>query len=222
MSDGAKQKPSLIKSDKKQIKSELGMDSKQLETLLKKLKAIENRDDKAFMDMLRTSSRNHYTLNQMVDRKARILLSANVLIISVIIGQAATQSRIAGISSSIMLLVGVTALVSMLLSLFAVLPEKSHGKLDSDSFRKMEGNPLYFGNYARMPEAEYENSMMEMVNNREFIYRALIQDTFHLGKSLERKRRILRYSLFIFVIGLSVSFVAACAIQLDTIRQLIG
>ena len=216
MHDDADQNFKLSKADKEQAKSELRLDDKQLGSLLKKLKSIEGRDDKAFMDMLRTSSRNHYTLNQMVDRKARILLSANVLILSFVIGQAVIQTRIAGVDAPILILVGLVAMVSMLLSLLVVVPEKSQGRLDRQSFEKMEGNPLYFGNFIGMAEDEYSSLMMEMVSNRDFIYRAMIQDIFHIGKSLERKRRILRNSLFIFVAGLSVSFFIAVWVQSTT------
>jgi hypothetical protein len=43
--------------------------------------------ERAFTSMLITTSRNHYIMNQMVDRKARILLSIDALIISLIIGK---------------------------------------------------------------------------------------------------------------------------------------
>lgn len=200
----------LSKDDKQSLKTEMGLDKKDLGKLLKKLHGLENRDDKAFMDMLRTVSRNHYTLNQMVDRKARILLSANVLILSLIIGQAVTQSSTIMVNPLVLFVIGITAMVSMVLSLLAVVPEKTRGQLSTESFQAKQGNPLFFGNFVNMAELDFENAMMEMVADRDFIYRAMIQDTYHLGKMLESKRKILRNSLFIFVAGFSVSFFVVC------------
>lgn len=192
------------------VQSESGPNKKENKKERKKLLASENRNDKAFMDMLRTVSRNHYTLNQMVDRKARILLSANVLIVTVIVGYSVTQSPSVIVNPLAILVLGTTALSSMVLSLLAVIPEKSRGKLNAKSLKDRQGNPLFFGNFVRMPQLEFEDSMLKMASDRDSIYRAMIQDTYHLGKMLESKRKVLRNSLFTFVGGLSVSFIIVC------------
>ncbi|MEM1122309.1 MAG: Pycsar system effector family protein, partial [Bacteroidota bacterium] len=193
-------------SQDKELLEQFGLPVKEYKKLKKKLRSLSSRDDKTFMDMLRVVSRNHYTLNQMVDRKARILLSANVLLLSLIIGRMLTNGD-EDLAWRFYLLVtlSISCFLSIIFSMLAVLPERTHGNLDETGIRNKEGNPLFFGNFKKMSEKIYENVMLEMVNDRDFVYRSMIQDIYHLGQVLEQKSRYLRISLFIFILGLGLT-----------------
>lgn len=193
----------LTAQQKEVLQKDLNLSEKAFKKLKKKFHQLSDRDDKAFMDMLTLVNKNHYTLNQMIDRKARILLSVNIVVLSLIIGRVISNpSDINGWKFLILGVLGTFSFFSIIYTMLAVLPEKFHGKLDGDSIKKKEGNPLFYGNFIHMPEKLYEDTIMEMVHDRDFIYRSLIQDIYHLGQVLQDKRKHLRTSLFIFVIGL--------------------
>ncbi len=193
----------IIKAQNSSIDLEaLTPENAYMKKLLKKLK---NRDDKAFMDMLRVTSKNHYTLNQMVDRKARILLTGNVLFLTLLIGGNISAHDTSSRTLILLIFFGINCFISIIYSMMAVMPEKAHGNLTEESIKQKKGNPLFFGNFKNLSETNYENAMMEMVNDRDFIYRSMIQDIYHLGQILERKRRYLRSSLYIFIFGLCTS-----------------
>lgn len=194
-------------SDQQQakIQSEMGLSKDAYKAIKKKIKKLDGRDDKAFMDMLRAVNRNHYTLNQMVDRKARIMLSVNALFISVIIGKVILGHSSFDWTFFLLLFLGITCFISIVYSMMAVRPEKSHGQLNEELIIKKEGNPLFFGNFKDMSEEIYVDSMMQMVNDRDFIYRSMIQDIYHLGLILEEKRKNLRNALHVFIVGLCFS-----------------
>ena len=197
------------------IQSTIGLSKLEFKTLKKKLKRLKGRDDKAFMDMLRVTSRNHYTLNQMVDRKARILLTGNVLFLTLIIGgNISAYQEVNNWRFGLMLFFGIICIISIIFSMMAVKPEKLHGSLTEENIKQKKGNALFFGNFKNLTEEVYENTMMEMVNDRDFIYRSMIQDIYHLGKILERKRQFLRTSLYVFAYGLCISLLVSFVLRL--------
>lgn len=198
-------KTQLSDNQKSEIQAKLGLSKDDYKALKKKIKKLDGRDDKAFMDMLRSVNRNHYILNQMVDRKARIMLSVNAIIISIIIGKVVLGDDLYDWKFFLLLFLGLTCFISIVFSMMAVSPEKSHGKLNEELIKKKEGNPLFFGNFKDMAEDTYVNSMMKMVDDRDFIYRSMIQDIYHLGLILENKRKRLRKALLVFIIGLCCS-----------------
>ena len=199
-------KTQLSDNQKSEIQTELGLSKEAYKALKKKIKKLDGRDDKAFMDMLRSVNRNHYILNQMVDRKARIMLSVNAIIISIIIGKVVLLGNdLYDWKFFLLPFLGITCFISIIFSMMAVSPEKSHGKLNEELIKKKEGNPLFFGNFKDMAEETYVNAMMKMVDDRDFIYRSMIQDIYHLGLILEHKRKRLRKALLVFIVGLCCS-----------------
>ena len=187
-----KENQELSDEQKSEIQNELGFSEKEFEALRKQLKKLNARDAKAFMDMLRAVNRNHYILNQMVDRKARIMLSVNALILSLIIGKVIMGHELFDWKFFLLAFLGISCCISLLYSMMAIRPEKSHGNLDEEAIKRKQGNPLFFGNFKNMTEEVYENTMMQMVNDRDFIYWSMIQDIYHLGQILEDKRKNLR------------------------------
>ena len=201
--------PELSAQQQAEISSKAGLSKDAFKALKKKIKKLDGRDDKAFMDMLRAVNRNHYILNQMVDRKARIMLSVNALFISVIIGKVILGHGSFDWTFFLLLFLGITCFISIVYSMMAVRPEKTHGQLNEELIVKKEGNPLFFGNFKDMSEEVYVDSMMQMVNDRDFIYRSMIQDIYHLGLILEDKRKNLRNALHVFIVGLCFSLLLA-------------
>lgn len=188
-----------------QLQEDLKLSEADYKALKKKLKQFKSRDDKAYMDMLRTTVKSHYTLNQMIDRKARNMISINTVLISLVIGIAIGQDPMNFEFNYPLLILGFGAIISVGVSIMAMLPEATHGDLTGDDILKKKGNPLFFGNFINLPEQVYENAMIEMVNDRDFVYRSMIQEIYHLGQILERKRRLLSISLYGFIAGLVIA-----------------
>ena len=160
--------------------------------------------ERAFINMLTTTSRNHYSLNQMVDRKARILLSINALILSLIIGKIIVNHNIHDFKFMILVIFGIVCIVSMLYSMFAVLPEKRHGNgQDENSIDSF--NLLFFGNFKALGAEEYEGKLLTLKEDPEKIQKALIKDIYHLGTVLESKRSYLRTSLYLLISGITIA-----------------
>lgn len=197
-----------------QKETEGSISKKKYLKLREKLEQTKKQDNKTFMDMLRTISRNHYLINQMVDRKARIMISVNTLIISLIIGGTFVSFLNQKNSYITLILLGVFCLGSILFSILAMSPETSHGELTENDIVEKRGNPLFFGNFQRISEQDYEDSMMKMVDDRDFVYRSMIQDIYYLGQVLNKKRNQLRISLFLFIAGLAVALAATFFLQL--------
>ena len=173
----------------------------------KKDKGKAKSNEKVFLDVWKTMNRNHYILNQMVDRKARILLSGNVVILSIIIGSniVSYSGRIE--NGMLFVFLGAACFVSIIFSVIAILPEKHQGGLQVDEIRNKANNPLFFGNFKSLDLDVFEEEMMLKVDDPSFMFRSLIQDTYHIGQRLDRKHRYLRISLQVFVIGLGASLI---------------
>ncbi len=171
--------------------------------VLKENKKRKDASEKAFTSMLTTTSRNHYIMNQMVDRKARILLTIDALIISLIISQIILTQNIHEFKFVIFGVAGLTSLISMTYSMLAITQEGSHGKLSIEDLSNRKGNPLFFGNFKDLHLKEYRKAMLSMTENITLIHNSMIEDIFYLGKALERKRILLKYSLYILAAGIS-------------------
>lgn len=182
--------------------------------VLKKNKKRKDASEKAFTSMLTTTSRNHYIMNQMVDRKARILLTIDALIISLIIGKIIVTQNIHDFKFVILGVAAITSLVSMTYSMLAISPEGSHGKLSIEDLSNKKGNPLFFGNFKDLHLKDYKKAMLSMTENITLIHNSMIEDIFYLGKALERKRLFLKYSLFILVGGVGVVLIMAVIFQI--------
>ncbi|MFS4466825.1 Pycsar system effector family protein [Maribacter sp. 2210JD10-5] len=168
---------------------------------------------RTFTSMLNTTLRNHYMLNQMVDRKARIILSLNVVILSLIIGNILKSTL--EFNSVIIVLFGgsIFCVLSIIFSVLAILPEKDKNMLTAEKMKSNEMNPLFFGNYLNMPYTSFEDTMIEMRADTDFAHRAMLKDMYHVGKILERKRKFLRYSVIAMTIGICLSLLLAICIK---------
>mgnify|MGYP006288969931 CR=1 FL=1 len=178
---------------------------KEIKKLRKKLSQIKERDMRGIQTLFRTTSHNHYTLNEMVDRKANIMITVNSIILSVLIGGLLSyeQTQLVLFAIAIMAL---TALFSIIFAIFSITPNKTQGKFSRDDILKKDGNLLYFGNFYDMEFEDYEWGMLQKLNDNDFLYRSMIKDLYYLGKVLNRKYKFIRLSLYTFLGGLIGAF----------------
>lgn len=163
---------------------------------------------KGMQTMLRLTSSNHIKLSDMADSKANILISINAIIISVILSVLLRKLQTdpyLTIPTIIFLCSSVTTIV---VAILATRPKLNQGTfLDEDIVNK-KTNLLFFGNFHKMPQAEYETAMRTMMKDSDYLYSSIIQDIYHLGVVLGKKYKLIRLAYNIFMFGIVISVIA--------------
>ncbi len=199
------------KEDKKQEKAidnhlieALGIDKDTLKELKKKLAKVEPRSERGAETLFRLVSKNQYTLNTMIDRKSNILISVNALILSIIIGTVYSQMDNDPHLIYPVIMILITNLISIAFAIFATRPELAHGD-------RTVNNLLFYGNFNEMEEAEYTEQLTSLMYKGDELYNAIAKDTFYLGKTIDKKFKLLRKSFHVFLIGIILSVVGFIA-----------
>jgi len=158
--------------------------------------------------LFRTAANNHMQLSQMGDGKANILISINSIILSVMISFVITRldvNRHLIVPTLMIIIVSVTTIV---LAVLSTRPKISHGTFTARQIISKEANLLFFGNFHRMPLAEYKSAVKEMMLDKEFLYESLIMDIYYVGKVLARKYRFTTWAYNVFMYGIVVCMIA--------------
>ncbi len=195
-------------SDKKSEKikdqllmEELNIDKDELKSLKKKLSKIAPRPERGVETLFRLLSKNQYTLNSMIDRKSNILISINALILSIVLGTVLNQLDKDPHLIYPAILILLTNLVSITYAVFATRPELKHGD-------RQTNNLMFYGNFHEMEEADYVNNLTNLMSQGDELYKTIAKDTYHLGKIIDKKFKLLRKSFTIFLIGIILSVIA--------------
>ena len=189
------------------LKKELDINDSELKELRKNLKSIKGRDSRGIQTLFRTTSQNHYTLNEMVDKKANIMITVNSIILTVIIGGAfRLQAADTANFTMSMAILSISSFLSVAFAVMAIAPNKTQGRFTKEEIKNKQGNLLYFGNFHNMSVKEYEWGMLQKLNDSDYLYSSLIKDIYYLGLTLDRKYKLIRISLVTFIAGLASSF----------------
>lgn len=192
----------IAKQEQLVLKKEMSISDDELKALKKKLKSVDGRDERGIQTMFRTTSKNHYTLNQMVDRKSSIMISINSILLSILVSRLVTIGDQICIHNSPIIVMIVAALTSIIFAVLAIRPETHHGKFTIQDVRNKQGNLLFFGNYYNMNFREYNWGILEMLNDSDHLYTSMIRDQYYLGQMLAKKYKNIRWSLTVFMFGL--------------------
>lgn len=148
--------------------------------------------------LVRTSQTIHVSLSQMADQKASILMGATFVIFTIAIG----QSRGGQGAPLPLLILGAFAFFAAVLAVLAILPATRYRATPTP-------NLLFFGSFTQLSEGEYVDRVLDALATDESIYRAMARDIYQNGVVLERKKyRLLGYAYRVFLVGLTVSFLA--------------
>lgn len=189
------------KAEDKYLMEELNIDKEALKKLKKKLSKVAPRSERGVETLFRLLSKNQYTLNTMIDRKSNILISINALILSLILGTVMSQLNNDPHLIFPIVMMLFTNLASITFAIFATRPELVHGKRDTK-------NLMFYGNFQDMEENEYVENITTLMNEGDELYKTIAKDTYHLGKTMDRKFKLIRKSFHIFLIGIILSVVA--------------
>jgi len=207
MSDKRKEK-----AEDKYLMDELSLDKDGLKQLKKKLAKVAPRSERGVETLFRLLSKNQYTLNTMIDTKSNILISINALILSLILGTVMSQLGNDPHLIYPVVMILFTNLASITFAIFATRPELVHGKRETNNLmfygKRETNNLMFYGNFHDMEEDQYVDKITNLMNEGDELYKTIAKDTYHLGKTIDRKFKLLRKSFNIFLIGIILSVIA--------------
>ena len=188
------------------LKKELNISEVEIKKLKKDISKAKERDERGIQTLFRTTIKNHYTLNEMVDKKASIMITVNAIILSLVMGGLIGESEQLTISSLPVLTLSLTSILSIILAIIAIRPVLTQGDFTEEEIRNKEGNLLYFGNFHNMHFRDFEWGFLQMLSDKDYLYGAMIRDYYYQGVGLSRKYKYIRFSLTIFLYGFGSSF----------------
>jgi len=189
------------KKEDKYLMEALNVDKDDLKALKKKLAKVEPRSERGAETLFRLVSKNQYTLNTMIDRKSNILISINALILSIILGTVYTQLDSDPHLIFPVVFMLMTNIISIAFAVFATRPELKHGE-------RKTNNLLFYGNFKNLTENEYVKQLTDLMYQGDELYKTIAKDTFHLGKTIDKKFKLLRKSFHVFLVGIILSVIS--------------
>lgn len=156
----------------------------------------------------RVALRNHIKLSDIADTKANILLSVNAIIISVVLANLISKLDNNPYLTWPTVIFTLFCVISMILSIIATRPNVTSGQFTKEDVKNQKVNLSFFGNFHKMELEDFEWAIKELVQDKDYIYKALTKDLYFLGIVLERKYRLLRITYTVFMIGIIVSLIS--------------
>ncbi len=189
----------------KAIMDELSIDKEELKKLKKKLLKAEGRPERGIETWFRLASKNLYTRLSIVDTKANILITANAIIISMVLGTLYTR-----LDDDPHLIFAVGGLVltnvfSISFAILATIPKAWVKKTEIKSFESAD--LMTFEDFSEMKLEDYNKSVMNVIEDGATLYPSLIKDIHTLGVKLATKYKLIRTSYMVFLYGIIISIV---------------
>lgn len=167
-----------------------------------------DRPDRGIETMFRITSGNNQRLSDMADNKAQIMITVNSIILSAIISLLLRKLEENSFLQWPTFLMLATSVLTIIFSILATRPNLPPGTFTQQDIDDKKVNLLFFGNFFRMNLDDYTSGMLQVMEDRNFLYRTLIKDVYSQGVVLGRKYKLLRISYNIFMYGLVASVIA--------------
>ncbi len=164
--------------------------------------------ERGIQTFYRVALRNHIKLSDIADTKANILLSVNAIIISLVLANLLSKLDTNPFLIAPSAIFVISSTVSMILAVIATRPNVTRGEFTEEDVKNKSVNLTFFGNFHKMELSQYQWAIKELLKDREYVYSSLTKDLYFLGKVLDRKYRILRWTYTIFVLGIIISIIA--------------
>lgn len=171
----------------------------------KKNKKDSNAPEKGIETMFRVALKNHVSLSRIADNKANTLISVNAIIISIVLSTMFPKMDNNPYLIYPGLAIIIFSIITIILSILSTIPKTTHGRLSRKEVEQKKGNLIFFGNFHKMSLEDYEWGISELMKDKDYLYKSLTRDLYFLGKVLNGKYTLLRFSYYTFVIGLVVS-----------------
>jgi len=201
-------KNDLIKASKKFEDQELKEKAKKESLHLKKQR--DKRPGRGVETMFRVTHRNHMKLSDIADTKANILLSVNAIILSIALSSLFPKldkpDNYYLIYPTLLFLL--ITVVTMIFSILSTRPKVTSGKYTKEDIKNKKVNLLFFGNFNKIPLTDFQEGMLDMMDDEDYLYQSLTNDLYYLGKVLDKKYKLLRIAYSIFMYGIIISVIA--------------
>ena len=205
----AKKKYHTIKEKNINKLSEKLKEIKEKKKAKKKMNKSKDKEEKnplkGVETMFKIALRNHVDLSAIADKKANTLISVNAIIISIVLSALFPKldSNPFLFYPSVTILVG--SFFTIILAILSTIPKITHGHISKRDVQDKKGNLLFFGNFHEMKLEDYLWGVERLMESKEYIYSSMTRDLYFLGKVLNRKYILLRWSYYIFMLGLLLS-----------------
>jgi len=212
-----------LKKEKKEIdanrdlvlKKELNISDVEIKNLKKGLTKIKGRDDRGIQTLFRTTSKNHYTLNRMVDGKASIMITVNSILLSLALGGVLGKFD-EGYPNNIPTMVfSVSNVISIIFAILSITPNRTQGNFTEDEIRSKKGNLLYYGNFFKMHYRDFEWAFLQILQDKDYLYTSMIRDYYYQAQVLNKKSATIRVSLFTFLFGIALTIISKIIVELS-------
>ncbi|MEJ2384422.1 MAG: DUF5706 domain-containing protein [Xanthomonadales bacterium] len=131
-----------------------------------------------------------------------MMISINGIIISIII--AAVSPKLDSnpwlILPSTLFLVG--TLISIVFSILAARPRISTQPITLQDLENSRGNILFFGNFANLAPGDFQEGMLELMQDRQVMYETMIDNIYGIGSVLKKKFALLQIAYTSFMLAL--------------------
>lgn len=157
--------------------------------------------------MFKVALRNHVDLSAIADKKANTLISVNAIIISIVLSALFPKldSNPFLFYPSVTILVG--SFFTIMLAILSTIPKVTHGHVNKDDVKAKRGNLLFFGNFHEMQLNDYIWGVGQLMESKDYIYKSMTVDLYFLGKVLNKKYILLRWSYYTFMVALLLSII---------------
>lgn len=140
---------------------------------------------------LRTVQQNQVRLNVLADQKANINIGFTLLFITLSQAPQVTDLATNPVVNWGVVLVIVAVAVSLTLALLVVAPRVGGTRIREPG---QMANPFYFGMFTQVEQGSYVNYMLETLQHDLDARRMLLVDIYQIGRVLQRKYHLLRFS----------------------------
>jgi hypothetical protein len=160
--------------------------------------------------LMRATQFHLVQLSSMADMKANMLLTMSSVVMTLALPQLLKNTHL----WPLFILVGF-CLLTICLATYAVMPKLPPSDLPAPDPNNPGLNPLFFGDFTRMSQDQFETTMGELMGSHERTYAAQVREIYLLGSFLAKKKyRFLRLAYISFIIGLSATFLCFIVLAL--------
>lgn len=155
-----------------------------------------------FDHLMRAVQFHHVQLSSMADVKANMLLTMSSVVLTLCLPQILKNAHLWPLYILISF-----CLLTICLATYAVMPKLPPANLPPPNLQDPAFNLLFFGDFTRLSQAQFESAMEEIMNDPGRVYGAQVREIYLLGTFLARKKyRFLRLGYLSFITGLFTSF----------------
>ena len=153
--------------------------------------------------LMRAVQFHHVQLSSMADVKANMLLTMSSVVLTLCLPQIMNHSTFWPLYILISF-----CLLTIFFAAYAVMPKLPPAHLPPPNLEDPSFNILFFGDFTRLTQAQFESTMQEVMSDPSRAYGAQVREIYLLGTFLAKKKyRFLRYGYISFITGLFASFI---------------